>query len=122
MKKFRKVRKTVLVVFNIIFMSFILSPVLYGANAATREENVKKIGAFLQNEQIRTFLREKGASAEDVAGKLGSMSDTQVEKLAEHATMQVGGEIKDSGEDFWTFYKWYLIASLVLFVVVIGTV
>ena len=50
-----------------------------------------------------------------VMRNISTMSDGQVEKLAEHAnvqTVQVGGEIKDSGEDFWTFYKWYLIASL----------
>lgn len=112
MKSIRKARKFALVAFNVMVMALMVMPMITGINAATREENTQKIQDFLSNDAVNRGISEKGETYERVMRNINTMSDGQVEKLAEHAnaqTVQVGGEIKDSGEDFWTFYKWYLI-------------
>ncbi len=115
MKSIRKTRKFALVAFNVMIMALMVMPMITGINAATRDENTQKIQDFLSNDAVNRGISERGETYERVMRNIGMMNDAQVEKLAGHAnaqTVQVGGEIKDSGEDFWTFYKWYLIASL----------
>lgn len=122
MKSIRKARKFALVAFNVMVMALMVMPMITGINAATREENTQKIQDFLSNDAVNRGISERGETYEKVMRNIGMMSDAQVEKLAEHANVQivqVGGEIKDSGEDFWTFYKWYLIAALGLTVLLI---
>lgn len=122
MKSIRKARKFALVAFNVMVMALMVMPMITGINAATREENTQKIQDFLSNDAVNRGISERGETYEKVMRNIGMMSDAQVEKLAEHANVQivqVGGEIKDSGEDFWTFYKWYLIAVLGLTVLLI---
>jgi hypothetical protein len=114
MEKMQRVQKAVLIGVCVVMALCTLFTVNSAANSATRDENVKKIERFLSNDAGKTGLTEKGETYERVMLNIGMMSDTQVESLAEHATaqIQVGGELRDSGDDFWTFYKWYLIASL----------
>lgn len=122
MKSIRKARKFALVAFNVMVMALMVMPMITGINAATREENTQKIQDFLSNDAVNRGISERGETYEKVMRNIGMMSDAQVEKLAEHANVQIvqlGGEIKDSGEDFWTFYKWYLIAVLGLTVLLI---
>ncbi|MBI5328923.1 MAG: hypothetical protein HZB80_11660 [Deltaproteobacteria bacterium] len=114
MEKMRRFKKTMIGIYAIMMM-FMLFPMNNAANSATRQENMQKIENFLSNDAVNRGISEKGETYERVMRNIGMMSDAQVEKLAEYAnaqTVQVGGEIKDSGEDFWTFYKWYLIATL----------
>ena len=114
MEKMRRFKKTMIGIYAIMMM-FMLFPMNNAANSATRQENMQNIENFLSNDAVNRGISEKGETYERVMRNIGTMSDAQVEKLAGYAnaqTVQVGGEIKDSGEDFWTFYKWYLIALL----------
>lgn len=118
MEKIRRTRKVVLLGFGIIMVALMGVHMVSVSGAATREENTQKIQDFLSNDAVNRGISERGESYERVMRNIGMMSDVQVEKLAEHAnaqTVQVGGEIRDSGEDFWMFYRWYLIASLGVF-------
>lgn len=120
MKGLRKMSRSVLMVFNIILMTLIIAPMWQVSDAATREENIHKIETFLADEVVAGSLMEKGVSPEKIIGQLDSMSDTQLEKLAENAELQVGGALDDDPtKDFWTFYKWYMIAALALTVLMI---
>ena len=121
MEKMRRFKKTMIGIYAIMMM-FMLFPMNNAANSATWQENMQKIENFLSNDAVNRGISEKGETYERVMRNIGTMSDAQVEKLTGYAnaqTVQVGGEIKDSGEDFWTFYKWYLIASLGLLVLLI---
>lgn len=122
MEKLRRLKKKVIVGIYAIMALFMLFPMSNTANSATREENVQKIERFMSNDVVNRQVSERGETYERVMRNIGTMSDAQVDKLAEYAnaqTVQVGGEISNSGDDFWTFYKWYMIAALGLSVLLI---
>lgn len=121
MKRMKKTDRLVLVALNVMMMTLIVLPMLAGISAATREENVQKIQGFLSNDAVEENMqKEHGISSEKILNSLNALSDSQVENLANHANRQVGGALDtNSGDDFWTFYKWYLIAALGLSLLVI---
>ena len=83
------------------------------SDAATREENVQKIKDFLSNEKVVEGLEKRWTSPETISKSLSSFSDSQIEKLANHANLQVGGAIDDSGtSDFWK--TWGLLGVLMI--------
>ena len=120
MKRIRGLRKVVLVGFGIIMMALMGVQMVSVSGAATREENIHKINGFLSNEKVTEGLQKKGTSPETISKSLDSFSDSQIENLANHANLQVGGAIDDSGvSDFWKTWGLYMIVSMVLFVLVL---
>lgn len=108
MKAMRKAGKAMMVAMSaIITMMLVVSL----AGAATREENVQKIERFLSNDVVNRGISERGETYERVMRNVNTMSDTQVEKLAEHATthMQVGGALESSQSEFWAIYGLYIL-------------
>lgn len=105
MEGIRKFKKIMLTGFCAVMMFFMLLPFVSMVNAGTREENTQKIERFLNNDAVKRGMVEKGETYERVMRNVDKMSDAQVEKLAEHANVQVGGELRDSGEGgFWSTY------------------
>lgn len=117
----KKQVKPILIGITIIFALLVGSPMFCVVYGTTREENIQKIEGFLNNEKVKDSLIQKGASPEKIIDSLNRLGDSQIEKLAEKANLQVGGAIedKDTGADFWEFYKWYLITAMVLTIVLI---
>lgn len=88
------------------------------ANAATREENVRKIENYLGSDTAKNSMQKRGLSSKRVLKSLTRFTDAQVENLAQRANIQVGGALdRDSSDDFWTVYKWYLIVVGAVFVI-----
>lgn len=120
MKNMRRFKMALLVALNITMIAMLAAPMTYIANAATREENIQKIQGFLSNEAIKEGLqKEHGVSTEKILNSLNILSDSQIENLANHANLQVGGAIEDSGVgDFWKTYGLLMIVGMALAIVV----
>jgi|SRR3989338_121207 len=113
MKRIRGLRKIVLIGFGIVMMVLMGFQMVSVSDAATREENVQKIKDFLSNEKVVEGLEKRWTSPETISKSLSSFSDSQIEKLANHANLQVGGAIDDSGtSDFWK--TWGLLGVLMI--------
>ena len=113
MKRIRGLRKIVLIGFGIVMMVLMGFQMVSVSDAATREENVQKIKDFLSNEKVVEGLEKRWTSPETISKSLSSFSDSQIEKLANHANLQVGGAIDDSGSsDFWK--TWGLLGVLLI--------
>ena len=113
MKRIRGLRKIVLIGFGIVMMVLMGIQMVSVSDAATREENVQKIKDFLSNEKVVEGLEKRWTSPETISKSLSSFSDSQIEKLANHANLQVGGAIDDSGtSDFWK--TWGLLGVLMI--------
>ena len=113
MKRIRGLRKIVLIGFGIVMMVLMGFQMVSVSDAATREENVQKIKDFLSNEKVVEGLEKRLTSPETISKSLSSFSDSQIEKLANHANLQVGGAIDDSGtSDFWK--TWGLLGVLMI--------
>lgn len=119
MKKIRGLKKVVLVGFGIIMMGFMGVQMVSVSGAATRDEDIQKIKGFLSNEKVVEGLqKEHGVSTEKILNSLNGLSDSQIENLANHANLQVGGAIDDSGvSDFWKTWGLYMIVGMVLMIV-----
>ena len=100
---------------SVVIIVVMISLMADGANAAGRDENIQKIKDFLNNETAANGLTEKGVSAEKIMGQLDSLSDAQLEKLADNANLQVGGAIEDSEvSDFWKTWGLIIIIATVV--------
>lgn len=120
MEKIRGTRKVALLGFGIIMMVLMGVQMVSVSGAATREENIQKINGFLSNEKVTEGLQTRGTSPETISKSLDSFSDSQIENLANHANLQVGGAIDDSGvSDFWKTWGLYMIVSMVLLFVLV---
>lgn len=118
-----RLRKAVLIGLSVLTMVVMVSLVGHNSDAASRDENIQKIKNFLSNEAVANGLTEKGGSAEKMIQQLDSLSDVQLEKLASHANLQVGGAIEDSEvATFWKTWGLYMIVGTVLFVVLLVVV
>ena len=115
MEKIRRTRKVVLLGFGIIMMGLMGVQMVPVSGAATREENIQKINGFLSNEKAAEGLQTRGTSPETISKSLDSFSDSQIENLANHANLQVGGAIDDSGvSDFWKTWGLIIIIATVV--------
>lgn len=113
MERIRGLRKVVLLGFSIIMMVLMGTQMVSVSDAATRDENIQKIKDYLSNEAVANSSIKMGKSPEKVISQLDSLSDWQLEKLAAHANLQVGGAIDDSGtSDFWK--TWGLLGVLLI--------
>lgn len=119
MKSMRRFKRALLIALNIMMIAMIAAPMVYVANAATRDENIQKIHGFLNNNAVKEGLqKEHGVSTEKILNSLNGLSDSQIENLANHANLQVGGAIEDSGVgDFWKTWGLYMIVAMVLSVI-----
>lgn len=113
MKNLRRAKKGIMAFLSVIMAAVIILPAWSIATAATREENVQKIETFLSTDAATEKLTEKSVSKEKVMGQLDSMSDTQLETLAQSANQQVGGALDDN-TTFWALYGTYVIVSIVM--------
>ncbi len=119
MKRIGGSRKTVLIWLNVVMMVLVLSPIWgYVADAATREENIQKIETFLTKEAVVEKSIEKGISPEKIEkvnGQLNSLSDAQLERLAENLNLQVGGALEDDAvSSFWKTWGLIIIIATVV--------
>lgn len=123
MEKLRRAGKTALVGIYAVMTLFMLFSMNNTANSATRQENVQEIERVLNNELVKSALKEKGASYEKVMGNLATLSDDQIEKLAEQ-TVQLGGAIESSEKsEAWTLFGLsgiYLLILVLLPIILIG--
>lgn len=124
MKRIRGLRKIVLMGFGIVMMVLMGFQMVSVSDAATREENVQKIKDFLSNEKVVEGLQKRWTSPETISKSLDSFSDSQIENLANHANLQVGGAIDDSGtSDFWkTWGLLIILGTLVPLVLVFAKI
>jgi hypothetical protein len=98
---------------------------VYNIDAATRDENIQKINGFLSNEKVIEGLQKRGTSPDTISKSLDSFSDSQIENLANHANLQVGGRIDDSGtSDFWktwgTIFLIYMGVLVTLVIIIVA--
>lgn len=113
MKGIRKSGKVLLIGLNIVVMVLMIFQMFSVSDAATRDENIQKIKDFLRNEAVANSSIKMGKSPEKIISQLDSLSDWQIEKLATHANIQVGGAIEDTGvSDFWKTYGLLVVIAI----------
>lgn len=120
----RKSGKVLLIGLNIVVMVLMGIQMVSVSDAATREDNIQKVKEFLGNEAVVSSSIKMGKSPEKVINQLDSLSDWQIEMLTNHANLQVGGAIDDSGtSDFWKTWGFLgvlmIVAPIILLIALV---